>query len=94
MQLGMSMSLRQSLTQRLVVSMPEIQWSLLQAYKKGVIGPPPYVEPTFEEEDFTPHLKLVQSKIEGFESLNHVARMRLVDEANEIFRFAYTRGID
>ncbi|MDO8463475.1 MAG: hypothetical protein Q7S96_04380 [bacterium] len=82
------------LTQRLVVSMPEIQWSLLQAYQNGIIGPPPYVEPTFEEENFTPRLKLTQSKIEGFETLGHVERMRLVDTANEIFRFAYTRGVD
>lgn len=96
MSMGMSLgqSLRQSLAQRLVVSMPEIQWSLLRAYQHGMIGPPPYVEPTFEEEDFTPRLKLEQSRIEGFESLSHVERMRLVDEANEVFRFAYTRGID
>ncbi|MDZ4221541.1 MAG: hypothetical protein U1C18_01555, partial [Patescibacteria group bacterium] len=90
----MSLSRRQSLTQRLVISMPDTQWSLLQAYQNGFVGgPPPYVEPTFEEEDFTPRLKLKQSRIEGFESLDHVERMRLVDEANEIFRFAYTRGI-
>lgn len=91
MSFGMSMSLGQRLV---VVSMPEIQWSLLQAFQNGIIGPPPYVEPTFEEEDFTPRLKLEQSRIEGFESLSHVERMRLVDEANEVFRFAYTRGID
>ncbi|MDO8425150.1 MAG: hypothetical protein Q7T01_01390 [bacterium] len=96
MSFGMHMSLgcRQSLAQRLVVAMPEIQWSLLQAYRNGIIGLPPYVEPTFEKEDFTPRLKLEQSRIEDFESLSHVERMRLVDDANEVFRFAYTRGID
>jgi hypoxanthine phosphoribosyltransferase len=94
LELGMSMSIRQSLTQRLVVAMPNIQWSLLRAFQNGIIGPPPYLEPTFEEDDFTPRLKLEQSKIEGFESLSHIERMRLVDEANKVFRFAYTRGFD
>ncbi len=77
---------------KLTVSMPPMQWSLLQAYRRGFIGPPPYIEPTFEEEEFKPRLKLEKSKIEDFESLGHVKRMRLVDEANEVFRFAYTRG--
>lgn len=94
MSFGMGMSLRYTITHQLIVSMPPIQWSLLQAYQNGIVGPPPYVEPTFEEEEFTPRLKLEQRQIEGFESLSHVERMRLVDEANEVFRFAYTRGVD
>ncbi len=94
MSFGFGLSLRHAVTlmHELTVSMPPIQWSLLQAYQRGIIGPPPYVEPTFEEEEFKPRLKLEQSRIEGFESLAHVERMRLVDEANEVFRFAYTRG--
>ncbi len=74
--------------------MPEIQWSLIQAYRSGQSGPPPFVPPTFEEEVFEPRIKLEQQTIPGFEALDHVEQMRMVDEANTIFRFAYTRGRD
>ncbi len=74
--------------------MPDIEWSLLTAYEKYGAAPPPYVEPTFEEEEFKPRLKLTRQQIPGFESLNHYERMRRIDEANEMFRFAYTRGED
>jgi hypoxanthine phosphoribosyltransferase len=77
---------------KLVVFMPDIEWSLLQAYQNGSASPPPYVEPTFEEEEFTPRLKLEHRRLPDFERLDHVTRMRRVDEANEVFRFAYTRG--
>ncbi|HWQ99794.1 MAG TPA: hypothetical protein VN397_03035, partial [Candidatus Methylomirabilis sp.] len=82
----------QQQTQRLVIAMPQLQWSLVQAYQIGFGKPPPYKEPTFEEEEFTPRLKLELRRIPGFENLDHVARLRVVDEANEVFRFAYTRG--
>ena len=90
----LSLGLSQQLEQRLELSLPPIQWSLLQAYRSGRAGPPPFVPPTFEEEAFEPQLKLERQMIPGFDSLSHGDRMRLVDEANAVFRFAYTRGID
>jgi hypoxanthine phosphoribosyltransferase len=98
--MGMSMSMghylrqEQRLEQKIVVSMTNIDWSLVNAYRKGSFGPPPYVEPTFGEEVFTPHLKLEHRRIENFETLGHETRMRLVDEANAMFRFDYVRGRD
>lgn len=83
--------LRQTL--RLRVAMPELQWSLVHAFRSGD-GPPPYVPPTFEEEVFAPRLRLTRRQIPDFESLTHVERMRRVDAANAVFRFAYTRGRD
>ena len=90
MGMGMSMglSLKQALTQKILVSMPSIQWSLVNAYNNGQTGPP-----TFEEEVFEPRLKLEQRTID-FQDSDHIKRMKMVDEANEIFRFAYTRGSD
>lgn len=95
MGLGCGMSLRVSaeLRQSIVVAMPNIQWSLLHAFRSGFAGgPPPFVPPTFEEETFEPRLKLVQKKIENFDMSDHSTRMTLVDQANEVFRFAYARG--
>lgn len=94
MQMGMSLRLNQQLTQRLVIAMPQIQWSLVQAYRSGQVGPPPFVPPTFDEEIFEPRLKLERQTIADFETFDHVRRMQLVDEANAMFRFAYTRGRD
>jgi hypoxanthine phosphoribosyltransferase len=100
MSMGMGMSMgyylrqEQRMEQKIVVSMTNIDWSLVSAYQKGGFGPPPYVEPTFEEEVFTPHLKLEHLRIENFEALDHETRMRLVDEANAMFRFDYVRGRD
>lgn len=91
---GLSQSIRQTQRMTIEISMPSIQWSLLQAYTKYGAAPPPYVEPTFEEEEFTPRLKLERQRIADFESLDHLERMKRVDEANELFRFAYTRGRD
>ena len=94
MNMGMSLNLSQHLTQRLVIAMPQIQWSLIQAYRSGQAGPPPFVPPTFEEEIFEPRLKLERQMITDFDALDHVQRMQTVDEANAMFRFAYTRGRD
>ncbi|MDO8624640.1 MAG: hypothetical protein Q7R47_01050, partial [Candidatus Diapherotrites archaeon] len=53
-------------------------------------GPPPYVEPSFDEEVFSPVVKLGDpQKIPGFDALSHVERMKVVDKANEVFRFTY-----
>jgi len=94
MQMSMSLSLRLHQQLHLEIAMPSIQWSLVQAFQSGQAGPPPFVPPTFEEETFTPRLKLERRRIPDFESLGHVERMRRVDEANAMFRFAYTRGRD
>lgn len=94
MHMGMGLYLSQRLTQQLEVTMPQIQWSLVQAYQSGQAGPPAYVSPTFEEETFEPRLKLEEQAIEGFAAFDHVSRMQMVDDANAIFRFAYTRGRD
>ncbi|MDO8512025.1 MAG: hypothetical protein Q7S57_02030 [bacterium] len=77
-----------------VASLSPIQWSLLSAYAKYGYGPPPYVEPTYEDETFHPRLKLKLQQIVGFEEMEHSLRMQYVDAANEVFRFAYTRGRD
>lgn len=94
MSMSMGFGLRQSITHQLVISMPEIQWSLLTAYQSGQAGPPPYVPPTFDEEEFVPVFRALRRKIAGFDQLDHVARMKRVDEVNEAFRFAYTQGED
>ncbi|MBI4158352.1 MAG: hypothetical protein HY505_01910 [Candidatus Yanofskybacteria bacterium] len=96
MGMGMSMGLRlsQKLMHKILVMMPSIQWSLVNAYKNGQAGPPPFVPPTFDEEIFEPRLKLERRAIVDFDTFDHVRQMQLVDEANEIFRFAYTRGRD
>lgn len=90
----MGFSIRQSIRQSIVVAMPQIQWSLLTAYRSGRMGPPPYEPPTFEEEEFVPVFKTARRKIEDFDQLDHVARMKRVDEVNEVYRFAYTQGED
>lgn len=94
MSMGYSMSQHQSMSLVMVMRLPDIQWSLLKAYNKYGSAPPPYREPTFEEDEFTPRLKLQLQRIHDFESLGHVERMERVDEANAMFRFAYTRGED
>src|SRR3989344_6902812 len=95
MSMGQSLQLSQRLTNQLVMTMmPELQWSLVQAYRSGHVGPPPFVPPTFEEEVFEPRLKLGQRVITDFATFDHVRQMQLVDETNEVFRFAYTRGRD
>lgn len=86
--------LEQRLQTKLQITMPQIQWSLVHAFNIGEAGPPPYVPPTFEEEVFEPRLKLERRAIVDFDTFDHVRQMRLVDEANEIFRFAYTHGRD
>ncbi len=95
MSMGMSMSMRQTQSMQCIqVSMPSVQWSLLQAYQTYGAAPPSYIEPTFEEGEFRPGLKLELQRIADFESLGHVERMKRVDAANKLFRFAYTRGKD
>ncbi len=94
MTMSMGFSLRQSLKHEILIQMPVIQWSLLTAYQSGQAGPPPYVPPTFEEEEFTPVFKTARRKIAGFDQLDHVAKMRRVDEVNAVYRFAYTQGED
>ncbi len=92
MSIGFSLSHR--LSHFIQVIMPSIQWSLVDAFKSGQAGPPVYVPPTFEEEVFEPRLKLERRTIADFETMGHIGRMKSVDEANKIFRFAYTRGHD
>jgi len=96
MGMGMSFSMRQVQDLRMVQALTHttVQWSLISAYKNNGWGPPPYVEPEFEKEVFEPRIKLKVQRIANFESLDHVARMKLVDEANEVFRFDYRRGLN
>ncbi|MBI4434242.1 hypothetical protein HY635_00255 [Candidatus Uhrbacteria bacterium] len=94
MQLSMRQSLQQHQQLHLQIAMPSLQWSLVQAFRSGQAGPPPFVPPTFEGETFEPRIRLERRRITDFESLSHVERMRRVDEANAVFRFAYTRGRD
>ena len=77
MGLGMSMStsLSQRLTQKLEVSMPPNNWSLLDAFK--------------DEGDTPLRFKKLQLDFSG-KSLEE--RLRAVSDANEIFRFSYTRA--
>lgn len=94
MTMSMGFSLRQSLKHEILIQMPVIQWSLLTAYQSGQAGPPPYVPPTFEEEEFVPVFKAARRRIEGFYQLDHIAKMKRVDEVNAVYRFAYTQGKD
>ncbi len=92
MELSQSLKLSQSLTLQTPI---EIQWSLTQAFERGQAEPPPYVEPTFEEEEFTPRLKLVRSRIPLFDEVDdHGTRMFMIDDANEVFRYKYAQGYD
>src|SRR3989344_3730806 len=75
MSLSMGMSLRQSLTQQLVVTMPPMNWSLLEA---------------FEEEGDKP-LRFKKNQLD-FENMSLEQRLVAVDQANEVFRFAYTQA--
>ena len=82
--MGMSLRLNQelSLTQRLVVLLPPMNWSLVNAFEEDA------------QRGFVFPLTIKRGKLEGFDALEHEARMKRIDEFNEIFRFAYTRGRD
>lgn len=84
MNMGMSMGLSQRLTlsQRLVVSLPPMNWSLVGAFEQDA------------QHGFVFPLTIKRNKLEGFDALEHEARMKRIDEFNEVFRFAYTRGRD
>lgn len=84
MQMGMGLHLSQelALTQRLVVSLPPMNWSLVSAFEEDA------------QHGFAFPLIIKRGKLEGFDALEHEARMKRIDELNEMFRFAYTRGRD
>jgi hypoxanthine phosphoribosyltransferase len=84
MGMGMSLELNQKLvlTQRLVVSLPPMNWSLVRAFEEDA------------QHGFVFPLTIKRRKLEGFDALGHEERMKRIDELNEIFRFAYTRGRD
>lgn len=96
MEMSMGLRLSQSieLSQKISISLtlPNIQWSLVQAFTSGQSGPPPYVEPTFETEEFEPRIRVTRTMIDGFTQLSHLERLRRIDESNKVFQFAYTRG--
>lgn len=78
---------------RVSINWPSTSWSLLAAIRKVGINPPPYQEPDYDAEVFTPRLKFRKMRIDpDFDMLPHVAKMWMVDEANEVFRFAYNDG--
>lgn len=82
MNMGMSLHLSQKLTQQLVVSLPPMNWSLVSAFEQDA------------QHGFIFPLTIKRNKLESFNTLEHEARMKRIDELNEMFRFAYTRGRD
>lgn len=75
MSMSMNLSMRQSLEQKMVVAMPPINWSLLDA---------------FDDEGDKP-LRFAKTELDVTE-LPLEERLKRVDDANEVFRFAYTRA--
>ena len=82
MSMGLRLSQELILEQRLVVSLPPMNWSLVSAFEEDA------------QHGFAFPLTIKRGKLEGFDALEHEARMRRIDELNEMFRFAYTRGRD
>jgi hypoxanthine phosphoribosyltransferase len=84
MKMGMSLGLSQriSLTQHLVVSLPPMNWSLVKAFEDDA------------QHEFSFPLTIKRNKLEGFDALAHETQMERIDELNEVFRCAYTRGRD
>lgn len=91
MQLSMGLHQRMELrlTQRIELALERVEWSLITALRRTGGALPPFVPPTFEEEEFTPRLKLERQRIPDFDALSHEERMHRIDAANEVFRFAY-----
>lgn len=88
--LVMRQSMELRLTQRIELALEQVEWSLIRALQRTGGALPPFVPPTFEEEEFTPRLRLERGRIPDFESLAHEERMHRIDAANAAFRFAYT----
>lgn len=82
MGMGMHLSQRLTLTQQFVVSLPPMNWSMVGAFEQDA------------RRGFVFPLTIKRGKLEGFDTLEHEARMKRIDELNEVFRFAYTRGRD
>ncbi|MCX6744286.1 MAG: hypothetical protein NTX82_02055 [Candidatus Parcubacteria bacterium] len=80
MSMGMGLSLSQSVTQQLRVSLPPTNWSLLNAFEED------------GKRGFNYPLTIKRKRIDGFDELDHQAKMKLIDEYNKVFRFVYTRG--
>lgn len=91
MQLSMVLHQRMELrlTQRIELALEQVEWSLITALRTTGGALPPFVPPTFEEEEFTPRLKLERQRIPDFDALSHEECMQRIDAANEVFRFAY-----
>jgi len=87
-----SLGQKQAQAQRLQISMPYTQWSLVRAFRNSYAGPQP--PPMPDENLFEATLDLKQELIPGFENFDHEEKMRLIDKANKVFRFVYTRGLD
>lgn len=89
MSMGLHQQMELRLTQWMELALEQVEWSLITALKATGGALPPFVPPTFEEEEFTPRLKLERQRIPDFDALSHEERMRRIDAANEVFRFAY-----
>ena len=75
-----SMQLRHQLRLEPLVTMPQSNWSMIKAFEEDAAR------------EFRFPLAAKRGKFEGFDVLDHVERLRRIDEANMVFRFAYTRG--
>lgn len=89
MSMGLHQRMELRLTQRMELALGQVEWSLITALRRTGGALPPFVPPTFEEEVFTPRLKLERQRIPDFDALSHEERMHRIDAANEVFRFAY-----
>lgn len=78
--MGQSLILRQQLQQRLVVTMPQINWSLVDAFAEDA------------QRGFSFPLTMKRARVIGLDALSHEEFLKYIDARNELFRFAYTRG--
>ena len=82
MSMGMSMSMGVYQTQSLrqeqvcIATLPPVNWSLLRAFGR----------------DRRRGFVVKRARAGGYDELDHESRMKLIDQANEVFRFVYTRG--
>jgi hypoxanthine phosphoribosyltransferase len=88
--LGFSLCLDQRLEMRMAFSLPSIQWSLVRAFRDGAFDPP--MPPTERSKIFEPFLRLERRQLQNFMQYDHTTRMQRVEDANTVFRFAYSVG--
>lgn len=75
-----SLSQKQTMTQRVSVTMPQTNWSLVDAFDED------------RAREFNYPLAIKRQRLPSYGQLSHEEQMRLVERLNAVFRFVYTRG--